>query len=75
MALPQDTRFDCGARMKIVINDVTERVVVEFIPEHSHSISTTHPNRLHRSHSTIHLTNTVRCLVVALNSEGIRLRI
>lgn len=58
--------------MEIVINDMSEWVVVKFIAEHNHPLSTMlSKSRLHRPPSTIDRTNAVHRLVCSLNNERI----
>lgn len=62
----------CLAMIEIVVNDMSEWVVVKFIVEHNHPLSKTpSKSRMHRLHSSAHRTHDVRSLIRSLNSEGI----
>lgn len=58
--------------MEIVLNDLSEWILVKFIIEHNHPLSTIpSKSRMHQSHPTAHRSNVVCRLVRSLNSEGI----
>lgn len=72
MLYPRKTGCDFFVMVKIALNDMSEWVLVEFIVEHNHSLSTT-PSKLRKQcwHSSANRTNDVHSLVRDLNSKGI----
>lgn len=63
-----DTQCDSLIRIKIVINDIIESVLVKFITEYNQPLSET-PS-MHLPHSSVYRLNAVCQLVRIFNSEG-----
>lgn len=72
----REIRCDCPVMIEIVLNNVSEQLLVKYIAEHNHPLSTTpSKSKMHRSHATAYRTNVVRSFVQSLNSEGVGLQI